>query len=220
MRRWGKGTLDETLGAVLFFALTGAAGVALASYVTAGGRLLYGKARSDFLLMTMQCALALLGMTLPRILDRKLRLQLPAGLYALFYAFLFCAVFLGEILSFYYLFPLWDVFLHFFSGVMLCYLGFFIAQSYADRKQIRLGNAALFAFSVCFSLALGALWEGYEYVMDGVLHMNMQKFADENLSPFTGRAALRDTMEDLLVDALSAVVTAAVLWRKNLTCKR
>ena len=57
-------------------------------------------------------------------------------------------------------------------------------------------------------------------MMDGVLHMNMQKFADENLSPFTGRAALRDTMEDLLVDALSAVVTAAVLWRKNLTGKR
>lgn len=220
MRRWGKGTLDETLGAMLFFALTGAAGVALTSYVTAGGRLLYGKARSDFLLMTLQCVLALLSMTLPRILDRKLHLQLPAGLYALFYAFLFCAVFLGEILSFYYLFPLWDVFLHFFSGVMLCYLGFFIGQSYEKRKQIRLGNAALFAFSVCFSLALGALWEGYEYVMDGVLHMNMQKFADADFSPFTGRAALRDTMEDLLVDALSAIVTAFVLSQRSLTGKR
>lgn len=220
MRRWGNGTLDETLGSALFFALTGAAGVAFASYVSVENGLLYGKARGDFLLMTLQCALAILGMALPHVLDKKWHLQLPKGLYSLFYGFLFCAVFLGEILSFYYLLPLWDVFLHFFSGVMLCYLGFFMAQKYAERKNLQLGNAALFAFAVCFSLALGALWEGYEYVMDGILHMNMQKFADADFQPFLGRAALKDTMEDLLVDALSAAITGAALWRRNLTEKR
>lgn len=206
--------MDEALGAVLFFSLVGALGVALACYITPNG------APGDYLLMTLQCALGIAGMALPRLLDRKLHLQLPGALYGLFYTFLFCAVFLGEALSFYYLLPAWDVFLHFFSGVMLTCLGFFMAQRYAAKNGITLGNAALFAFAVCFSLALGALWEGYEYVMDGLLQMNMQKFADESFMPFMGRHALRDTMEDLLVDALAAVVTGAVLWRKNLTQKQ
>jgi uncharacterized membrane protein YjdF len=59
---------------------------------------------------------------------------------------------------------------------------------------------AFFAF--CFALAVGALWEIFEFAMDGLLGMNMQK-------PFLGDpSGLADTMWDLIVDALGAMAIA------------
>ena len=207
MRRWGEGTTDEALGAVLFFSLCASAGVALLSFVQFGNG-----GRTDYLLMTLQCALGIAGMGLPRLLDKKCGLSLPGAFYGLFYAFLFCAVVLGEVLEFYYLVPMWDAVLHFFSGVMLTYLGFHLARMYLHVRGIVCAMAA-----VCFSAALGAVWECYEYLMDGMFAMNMQKFTDEGGRAFFGRAALADTMEDLLLDVLSAVLTGGVLYRRDLT---
>lgn len=207
MRRWGKGTLDEIAGSILFFALAGAAVFSLSCYAALnGGAALHGKMKSDYLLMTVQCALGIAGMALPVILDRKWQLNLPSFIFVMFYAFLFCAVFLGEILSFYYRIRQWDTILHFFSGVMLCLLGFVLADLLVKNLTISPLFAACFA--LCFSLALGAVWEMYEYVMDGLLQMNMQKFRDDGQRLFLGREALKDTMEDLLVDGLSALLTA------------
>jgi len=146
-------------------------------------------------------------MTLPAFLDRKWRLQLPGCVFTLVYVFLFCAVFLGEVLSFYYAVPHWDTLLHFFSGVMLGILGFSLARRLNGTALSPL-LAATFAF--CFALAAGAVWEIYEYVMDGILQMNMQKFANAQQVDYVGRRALRDTMKDVIVDALSALLTAAV----------
>ena len=61
----------------------------------------------------------------------------------------------------------------------------------------------------------------YEFTFDGILGLNMQKFArmtSDGLSPLVGRAALSDTMTDLIVDLAAALVTctAAYLYvRKN-----
>lgn len=206
MRRWGKRTADESVGAVLFFALAGAAVFSLSCYMRLrAGAALYGKVKSDYLLMTLQCTLGLIGMKAPLLLDRRWHLQLPWYIFLMFYAFLFCAVFLGEVLSFYDLFAQWDMALHFFSGGMLCLLGFCIADLPAEKSNFSPAQKACFA--LCFSLALGAVWEIYEYVMYGALGMNMQRFGREGVL-LTGRGALRDTMEDLMADAAAALITA------------
>ena len=204
MRRWGKSTADEVIGSVLFFALVSGAVFSLSCVITPVSALRFGKTQSDFLLMTVQSALAVAGMPLIGVADRKLRLDLSPLLYALIYVFLFCAVFLGEILSFYYLIPQWDTVLHFFSGVMLTLLGFHLTQ----KPGLGMPDYAAALFAFCFSRSLGTLWEGYEYVMDGLMHMNMQKFRDDALGLFVGRGALKDTMQDLLVDTAAAFVTA------------
>ena len=204
MRRWGKGKAGDVGGAILFFALAASCAFALSCFLMTTGEG-YGKAPEDYLLMTVQCALGLLGMALPLMADRKWNLQLPDSIFVMYYAFLFCAVFLGEVFAFYYLIPYWDAWLHFFSGVMLSMLGFVLAERAGGRLIHPLLSAA-FAFS--FSLSFGALWEIYEYIMDGLLHMNMQKFADAHQRFFTGRHALRDTMKEVIIDALAALMTA------------
>ena len=214
MHKGDKSTIGEVLRALLLFALAGSLAVAVSCFWQASAYALYGKTSGDFLLMITQCALGLSGIALPAVMERKGRLQLPSFIYAMYYAFLLCAVFLGEILAFYDIFPLWDVLLHLFSGAMLCALGFVLA------KKAGLGHplwAAAAAF--CFSLAIGAVWEMYEYAMDGVLHMNMQKFADAQRVLYIGRAALSDTMQDIWADALAALCAAVagyfVLRRKQ-----
>jgi hypothetical protein len=53
---------------------------------------------------------------------------------------------------------------------------------------------ALFAFM--FALGLGALWEIFEFAMDSIFGLNMQK------------SGLVDTMWDLIVDTVGALIIA------------
>ena len=207
MRRWGKSVSGEILGSLLFFSLAGSAAFTLARYTNQTAAEALYKVHGDYLLMTVQCALAIAAMALPVLLEKRMQLQLPPYLYALYYAFLFCAVFLGEILAFYYLVPHWDTLLHFFSGLMLGLVGGVLAR--AMNRSAAVQPLLLAAFAFCFSLAAGAVWEIYEYVMDGLLHMNMQKFADSAMQVYAGRAALFDTMKDILTDAAAALLAAA-----------
>ena len=65
-------------------------------------------------------------------------------------------------------------------------------------------------FAFCFALAVGTIWEIYEFACDGLLSLNMQKFALEDGTLLIGREALQDTMEDLIVDAVSALVVVTM----------
>lgn len=170
------------------------------------------KVRSDYLLMLVQCALALVVMFLPSILDKKWNLAIPNSMYIMYFVFLYCAVYLGEIRNFYFVIPHWDTMLHTFSGAMLGALGFFLVALLNDAPHVPMQLSpkfvALFAF--CFALAAGAVWEIYEFTMDSVLGLNMQKYMLEFGEQLVGRAALMDTMKDLIVDALGSGIIVLI----------
>ncbi len=166
------------------------------------------KVKGDYTLMLVQCALGLVVMFLPSMLEKKLRLEIPNYIFVLYFIFLYCAIYLGEVRNYYYLVPHWDTILHTFSGAMLGALGFTLVDilNRNERVPIRLSPFFVAFFAFCFALAAGAVWEIYEFTFDGVLGLNMQKFALEDGTQLIGRAALTDTMKDLIVDALGAIV--------------
>lgn len=170
------------------------------------------KVKSDYLLMLTQCVLGLVVMSLPSAIARRWRLDIPHFIYILYYVFLYCAVFLGEVFSFYYLVPHWDSILHFFSGAMLASLGFILVDLLNREERVRVQLSPLFVslFAFCFALAAGAVWEIYEYTCDTALRLNMQKYQTEAGVALVGRAALRDTMKDIILDALAALLVAAI----------
>lgn len=169
------------------------------------------KIKSDYTLMIVQCLLGIAVMFLPSFLTRHFKLTLPNGMYVMFIIFLYAAIYLGEVRSFYYRIPNWDMILHTFSGVMLGALGFSVVDILNKSEKVKMQLSPFFVslFSLCFAVTLGVLWEFYEYTFDGILGLNMQKFAIEGGAPLMGRAALQDTMEDLLVDMLGALISAA-----------
>ncbi len=171
----------------------------------------YAHVRSDYILMFIQCLLGLVVLSVPSIASRKWKFEIPNFIYIMYYVFLYCAIFLGEVLNFYYVIPHWDIILHFFSGAMLGALGFILVSQLNDSEMIKVSLSPFFValFAFCFALSCGAVWEIYEFVFDGMLGLNMQKFTTASGEILTGHAALYDTMTDIMVDALAAFLIAA-----------
>lgn len=170
----------------------------------------YRKIKSDYLLMITQCLLGLIVMMLPSFINKKWNLTIPGIMCVLYYVFLYCAVFLGEIFSFYYKIPYWDSLLHAMSGAMLGAFGFIIVDRLNSAPRIKLSMSPIFVslFAFSFALAIGALWEIYEFSFDALFGLNMQKFREESGDILVGQAALADTMKDLIIDAIAAASVA------------
>ncbi|NLI39141.1 MAG: hypothetical protein GX384_07355 [Clostridiaceae bacterium] len=168
--------------------------------------------KGDYALMLLQCILGLVVMMLPSVIERKWSIAIPNFMYVLYFIFLYCAIYLGEVRNFYYAIPYWDLILHAFSGAMLGALGFTIVIMLNHTKGINLHLSPFFAavFAFCFALTIGAVWEIYEYIIDSTLGLNMQKYMLKDGTPLIGREALNDTMEDIIVDAISALVMTIV----------
>lgn len=167
---------------------------------------------SDYLLMLMQCILGLVTIHLPSILERRLRFELPGLLYGFYIVFLYCAIFLGEVRSFYYLFPRWDSMLHFFSSMMTGFFGLMVVTILNRDRHVSMNLSPLFVclFAFCFSVTIGSLWEIYEFLGDGLFGLNMQKFMTAQGELLVGHDALRDTMKDIIVDVLGALLASVI----------
>ncbi len=172
----------------------------------------YVKVKSDYLLMLTQCLLGLVVMSLPSMLNRRWKIVVPNTIIILYYIFLYCAIYLGEIFDFYYRIPFWDNLLHAFSGAMLGALGFVLVDILNKDSHVRVNLSpffvSLFAFS--FALAVGALWEVYEFSFDALLGLNMQKHTMQDGTLLLGKSALFDTMIDIIVDAVAALLVAVL----------
>lgn len=150
---------------------------------------------------------------LPMLILRRLEIFIPPEFELLTIAFIFAALFLGESRDYYARFWWWDLALHATSGALLGILGFLLVYVLNETPRLDLhmrpGFVAFFAF--CFALAIGTLWEVFEFAMDELAGMNMQ-------TPFLGDpSGLTDTMWDLIVDALGAltIALAGYLYMKS-----
>lgn len=144
----------------------------------------------------------LVVMMLPSIIEKSLNLDIPSEFEIILILFIYCAMFLGEMRQFYDRVWWWDNMLHGFSGLILGNIGFLIV-SYLNRSTrtkatMRLSPVFVSFFSFCFAVAMGALWEIYEFFMDQVFGFNMQ------------RGSLVDTMTDLILDTIGAAIFAVL----------
>jgi hypothetical protein len=133
---------------------------------------------------------------IPELIERKYRVNLPVQFEIAIVAFIFGSIFLGEAGDFYERFFWWDDMLHAVSGVILGFAGFLVLYTLYYQKKLQTTAKMLSFFAVCFALAAGAAWEIFEYSIDFLFGTNMQK------------SGLPDTMGDLTVDLLGAVIVA------------
>ncbi|MGC3955468.1 MAG: hypothetical protein QM804_14670 [Propionicimonas sp.] len=92
---------------------------------------------------------------------------------------------------------------------MLATLGLFLVRGHAGtdhRTALNQRFVALFAF--CFAAAGGAVWEIYEFAIDGLFATNMQKVVTDTGQLLIGGDALADTMSDLVLGAAAAAMVA------------
>ena len=221
MKRKGMMTPQKIVGTILFISLALSVVYAFVHFLqapdTAPEGMPHAKVKSDYLLMLTQCILGLAVMLLPSLINRRWSVPIPRKIYIAYYVFLFCAIFLGEVFDFYYVIPHWDVILHAFSGTMLSALGFIMVDLLNTNQRVSVELSPFFesVFAFCFALALGAIWEIYEFAGDMLLGLNMQKAYLADGTALVGKAALLDTMEDIVVDAVAAAGVAIIGYKAN-----
>lgn len=123
------------------------------------------------------CALSLILLILPSIVARKLEIMLPSTLEIIILLFIFAAEILGELNSFYVRVPHWDTMLHTINGFLCAAIGFALVDllNRNDRFSFQLSPAYLALVAFCFSMAVGVLWEFFEFGGDCLLGLDMQK---------------------------------------------
>ena len=168
--------------------------------------------KQEYRLVLFQLIAGVAFLRLPRLLARVIGINLSDGLYIAYMLFIWGAIFLGEFAFLYYRISVWDTVMHIYSAVLLSLLGLSLPRLFTGE---RISPALTALLSLGFAVLVGVLWEIYEFSFDGILGLNMQKFAypaggGQKLLPFVGREALVDTMIDLVVDLISAC--AVSVW--------
>jgi hypothetical protein len=150
----------------------------------------------------------IMALTLAPVVFR-LPVEIPSEIQIVAVLFVFATLFLGEVRDYYQRFWWWDATLHTTSGLLLGMLGFmFVYMLNEDRHvdlHMRPSFVALFAFF--FAVAVGAVWEIFEFAMDAFFGTNMQPATAGDPSGLT------DTIQDLIVDTVGAAVVSLAGWR-------
>lgn len=134
-------------------------------------------------------------------------LVLPPSFHSIMLVFIFLAQYLGEIRKFYQVFWWWDLLLHAIFGSYAVIIALYLMKGIIRKEQ---GTSEqrftlftiLFAFS--FSIALGTLWEMFEFTGDYLFKSSMVK------------GGLEDTSTDLLIKIAGAIITSVMCYYRNL----
>lgn len=143
------------------------------------------------------CVVTLALSLAPLWLARWAAVRVPPSFVTLIVLFVAGTLFLGEAFDFYNRFWWWDIALHGGSAIGFGLIGFVLVFIMFQGDRFAAPPIAVAFFAFCFALAVGAMWEIFEFGMDQIFGLNMQK------------SGLLDTMGDLIVDTLGAFIGAA-----------
>lgn len=123
------------------------------------------------------CVLTLGLFTVPTILERRLRIDIPNTLEIIILLFIYAAEILGEIQAFYLYLPNWDTMLHTMNGFLCAAIGFSLLDILNRNEKVKFSLSPLYLAIVafCFSMTVGVLWEFFEAGMDHFFLLDMQK---------------------------------------------
>ena len=124
----------------------------------------------------------------------RFRIQLPLSFFAGIVLFIFGTIFLGEAFDFYERYWWWDIALHGGSAVGFGLIGFLFVLTLFEGDRLAAPHWALALITFCFAMTIGVSWEVFEFAMDQLFGLNMQK------------SGLVDTMWDLIVDMIGASI--------------
>jgi hypothetical protein len=142
-------------------------------------------------------ALATLLLSLsPVFVARWAEVIVPPSFIAAIVVFVGGTLFLGEVFDFYIRFWWWDLVMHAGSAIGFGLIGFVLVFMMFQGDRYAAPPIAVAFFAFCFALAIGAIWEIFEFGMDQVFGLNMQK------------SGLMDTMADMIMNFIGALIGA------------
>ena len=123
------------------------------------------------------CLLVLFLFLLPLFVQKNFGIELPSTLEIIILVFIFASEILGELGCFFINVPNWDSILHTTTGFLCAAFGFALIDilNRNDRIKFQLSPIYVAHVAFCFSMTIGVLWEFFEFSVDRLFHMDMQK---------------------------------------------
>ncbi len=179
-------------------------------------------------------SLSLLLTFLPHFIQRTYKVRLPGEIQLIIVGFIYAALFLGMAREWYARFWWWDSLMHGFSGVALGFAGFLILYVLYKSGKLQASPFLIVLFAFCFAVALGAVWEIFEFGVDTFFGDNMQRarFSIEKTAEYEDgsryrlqclttdysfenveeeevtRVAIYDTMWDMILNSIGALIAS------------
>lgn len=144
----------------------------------------------------------------PIIFHHRLPVTFPPEFHILAITFIFASLFMGEVWQFYARVWWWDIALHTTSGLLFGIFGFLLVYALNEDRHIDLYMKPHFVafFAFLFAIAVGTIWEIFEFAMDRTFGMNMQK------PMWNDPTGLTDTMWDMIVNVIGAFIISLLGW--------
>lgn len=132
--------------------------------------------RGDYASMFI-CLLVLVLFLIPAFIQKNFGIELPSGLQIVILLHIFATEILGELSCYYVRYPNWDTIMHTVWGFLCAAVGFSLADilNRDNNTHFNLSPVYLAICAFCFSMTIGVLWEFFEFGMDVIFHMDMQK---------------------------------------------
>jgi len=136
---------------------------------------------------------------IPYLIGRRIQVTLPweVNLLIAFAVFLHVAGYSQQL--YIILYPYYDKFTHFVSSITVAVLAFVSILLINRFSCTKLARWQIFFYIVIFTMAIGAFWEIYEYLLDTFFGSYLTKLLQHGLD---------DTMIDLIIDLLGGIIIA------------
>ena len=123
------------------------------------------------------CLLVLILFILPFFIQQNFGIQLPTTREIIILLFIFAAEILGELEGYFITYPNWDTMLHTTTGFLSAATGFALIDILNRNSRIKFHLSPIYVAlaAFCFSMTVGVLWEFFEFGMDRLFHLDMQK---------------------------------------------
>lgn len=156
---------------------------------------------------------------LPNIL-KKNDMEISPTLYWIILLSILFSMGGGFIFRFYIIFNYYDTIIHFLNGGIIVVIAFAVIKYFVKDSNDHI--PVIIVVAVLVSLSLGTLWEIFEFTVDNIfVGSNMQRYQDVQTNiPFIGQDALKDTMIDLIVDTLGAILAGIILFMDSIRNKK
>ncbi|WP_299550435.1 hypothetical protein [uncultured Tateyamaria sp.] len=132
----------------------------------------------------------------PVFLASRYSISVPVPFLLAATLFIGGSIIMGEAFGFYERVWWWDLALHGSSAIGFGLIGFLFIFMLFEGDRFAAPPVAIAFLSFCLAVTVGSIWEIFEYAMDSIFGLNMQK------------SGLDDTMGDLIVNGLGAIIGA------------
>lgn len=149
-------------------------------------------------------------------LEKDLDVHLPKSLLVTIMLFVATALVIGDGFGQYEHFWWWDDVLHTLSGIITALTGYLLVYFFNARYNMHISPLFVAVFAFTFAITMGALWEIVEFTMDVLFATDMQRWNLPANAVLIGRdyqgSGLRDTMSDIIVACVGALISSAIAY--------